>query len=73
MAKFIISKDDLALAEAPDSELLIGIEPSVDDCDGVRCNAPEQNLGPHWHLRMTLPGIKTTYVIYVPDSGGGSL
>ena len=68
MPQVSFSEDDMQLFSTPDEQLLIGIEPSVEDCDGGPCSAPELELGPHWHLRITAAGIGKSYVRFVSES-----
>ncbi len=68
MPQISISEDDFNLFNTPDEQLLLGIEPSIEDCDGGPCGAPELQPGPHWHLRITASGIGRSYVRFVSES-----
>jgi hypothetical protein len=56
---FRITPDDLALFTRPVEDFFLSLE-FVHDCDGVPCAAPDAPHGtpePHWHIRLTLPGV----------------
>lgn len=62
-----LTPDDLELFSRPIEDFSLAIEPTT-NCDGGPCNAPaapHDPTIPHWHLRMTLPGIEVARLCYI--------
>lgn len=65
--KITLTPDDIALFSRPPEDFSLSIEPTT-NCDGGPCNAPgapHDPTEPHWHLRMTLPGVKGERLSYI--------
>ena len=68
MPVITFTEADLILARTPDEDLLVGIDPIADGCDGSVCGgpgAPDMEMTPHSHLVFSAPGLDTSYPRFV--------